>query len=298
MDRTNAILSAVLYYCNDDKSTFLALRSTCRTLYAASKQSHAHRIHMAEWHHGTRDTSLHFDVIEHEYTHKNDSYISVTTLCHTFFPEFDREQVLKNTPDSNERIRKWGSADPDEIIIEWERRRDAGTELHEAIEMWLRSDGRHPTTNSREFQAFLEFERDVLHARGWRAYRVEWRLYDEQLRIAGTIDALFYNDARGEFMLLDWKRTPKFWYSVPWWSQPTGHGPCADVPNSQIARYGLQLNIYAWLLRRRYGIAVDDRIALVRFHPQDQRAELHRLPRCPLLVNHILQWRRQEREDA
>lgn len=254
---------------------------------------HAACITRARAQYAQRDACLHFSRDNHAYhieaassSPTTNVATSVTTFLHEFFPPFDGEAALCATPDAAERVRKWGAADDAGILAEWDRRRRRGTALHEAIEFWLRTDGRPASLRheseephlfdealaSAEFTQFLRFEREVLRAGGWRAYRVEWRLFDADLLLAGTIDALFHRRIRAggdEWWLVDWKRTPRFYERAPKWSTAQrGWGVCAHLPNAQLVHYTLQQNLYRALLRRNYDVDAT-RMTLVRFHPDD-----------------------------
>src|SRR5690606_4942299 len=57
---------------------------------------------------------------------------------------------------------------------------------------------------------FVLWWRDF-RGRGWRPYRVEWRVFcllPGKRVLAGTVDAVFRNKESGKFALVDWKRTP------------------------------------------------------------------------------------------
>merc|ERR1712032_724863 len=94
-----------------------------------------------------------------------------------------------------------------QIVASWEHARDLGTELHRDIEIYLNASAKlekeflqrsigpaHKLENlesecdtsveRRDFLAFLKFASE----RGWRPYRTEWRIWDAELRVAGTID--------------------------------------------------------------------------------------------------------------
>ena len=61
--------------------------------------------------------------------------------------------------------------------------------------------------DSIEYEFFQNFVKDHPHL---EAYRTEWCVYDEDLKIAGSIDMVFKDTRNGEFYIYDWKRTKKY----------------------------------------------------------------------------------------
>ena len=320
LDFPDDLLLELLSWLANEPHTLVQVERTCRTLRAIVQRSltHGTRIAMAEARHRVRDRRLVFDAKPHTYSidascdNTAAKVKSVTQLCRAYFPEFDGDAVLAANPDAVTRKRKWGAVTDDEIKLEWARRRDQGTALHEAIEFHLRSDGRPTTTTSSllhasvnaemfrealrsvEYERFLHFERVFLRDGGWCAYRVEWRLFDAELALAGTIDALFYHRERREYMLLDWKRVRAFYRKpMPGAAQRFGRDECATTPHCNVGHYTLQLNVYAWLLAHCYGIDVGERMALVRFHGNNF-AEIEWVKCTAETVTRVLGRRRRE----
>jgi hypothetical protein len=58
--------------------------------------------------------------------------------------------------------------------------------------------------DSVELKQFLEFVND----HQLKPYRTEWRIFDEDLRLAGSIDTLFHDpDDESKLYVFDWKRS-------------------------------------------------------------------------------------------
>lgn len=110
---------------------------------------------------------------------------------------------------------------------------------------------------------------------GWKPYRAEWSIFIDGATvhesedgdfiehhdrfIAGQLDALFV-DENGRFHMVDWKfcgaeklhkNSGEFKGKVP-----MGLGPLSDVPDNSYGHYLAQQSIYAFILRKRYGIDV------------------------------------------
>lgn len=177
-----------------DKRAAARCRRVCRewnTLFAC-------RVH-------ERDRRLRFDEPSHTYFidgQRDRQLISVTTVLHSMFPHFDADKAILAMRNG----RKWGPANPyykmtdDEIKQAWETNRvqaaALGTRMHAHLEALF---------NARIAGAywFDEFGigEDLLRHDHLRAFladhewlepvRMEWGLWDRDLHVAGTIDALF-----------------------------------------------------------------------------------------------------------
>ena len=147
-----------------------------------------------------RDARIAFEPVEHKYTIDADpsaAYVSVTTWIHTHFREFDTDGIIQRMMASrNWKQSQYYGMTADAIKAAWDANRDAaaaaGTAMHSAIECHyngLNIDMEQ--ANSTEFGYFLQFYRD--HAAKVRPYRTEWTVFDESVRISGSIDMVFEN---------------------------------------------------------------------------------------------------------
>jgi hypothetical protein len=96
-------------------------------------------------------------------------------------------------------------------------------------------------------EQFAAFVNDHPH---WSIYRVEWQLFDEDEKLAGTPDAVFVDTLTNGYVLVDWKRVRDI------------------VGYNKMAIYSLQLNLYAEMLRRKYDVDVGDQMYLIVIHPE------------------------------
>ena len=103
--------------------------------------------------------------------------------------------------------------------------------------------------------------------------RVEWPIYIEEYKIAGTIDLLTL-DKLGKTIIFDWKRTHKLgdeYDNNSFYVQKT-NSYCEGVQidkfrldDCSFIKYSLQQNIYKYILENKYGIDIDN-CYLVVFH--------------------------------
>ena len=138
---------------------------------------------------------------------------SVSQLIDTFFPEFDSEYWSRMK--AKERLdflgKKYSKEQLDElqkkILNEWDIKREEaakkGTLLHEVIEKYYND------IDIKEFPPeFKFFEEFIKKYPSIKPYRTEWRVFDSEASIAGTID-MVYEKPSGELFIFDWKRSTK-----------------------------------------------------------------------------------------
>lgn len=165
---------------------------------------------------------------------------------------------------------------------EWESKgaiaSQAGTFVHKQIEDYLNGkqtpdllcdvsyNGEYVKVNktvdiSREWSYFKAFERNT----PFKPFRTEWRVYDADARIAGTLDFVCCCPD-GTYEIYDWKRSNKI--------DPTERNLWANglnglehLTDTSYSHYCLQQNLYRYMLQKNYGLKVS-RMNLVVLHPE------------------------------
>ena len=239
-----------------------------------------------------RDKNITLYEQEHKYVIGFDpqtSYISVTTLCHSYFKEFNADEVIQtmfNSKGWKEGHKYWGLTSS-EIKAKWETNRDnsatAGTNLHFEIECFMNNPllssnytnkelgdiymiinkNSHHTKPS-EWKQFINFIRDHPDL---KPYRTEWLIYDEDAKVAGSIDMVFEN-SDGTLSIYDWKRSKDI-SKVNNWNKFSTHTVICHLPDSKFWHYSLQLNTYKYILETKYGKKIRD-LFLVKLHPDNE----------------------------
>lgn len=231
------------------------------------------------------------------------TYTSVTTFIHQHFEGFNADAIIdKMTNGRNwkEGHKYWGMT-PDQIKAQWEELRDAastaGTAMHYAIECFHnRADLEYPYTyrdllqpalsdDSTEWQHFLEFVAD--HPR-FKPYRTEWTIFDDEAKLAGSID-MVYENPDGTLSIYDWKRAKEIMQSNGFNKFATSPDIC-HLPDTNYWHYALQLNLYKYILETHYGKVVKD-LWLVRLHPNAKRYEQYMMPLLETEVTDLIRTR-------
>jgi ATP-dependent exoDNAse (exonuclease V) beta subunit len=255
-----------------------------------------------------RDPNLVFDEPTHKYTILTDphsKYTSVTTWNHSHFPHFDADAVIRNMMSGknwNPDNKYWGLT-PKEIKAQWAQNgaavSGAGTNLHFDIECFMNQE-LPPNTDyihrnllenyetqtqthenqSDEWGFFLQY---VKANPRFKPYRTEWMIYDEELKLAGSID-MVYENPDGTLTIYDWKRAKEI-------TKRNNFGKTAitecvkHLPDTNYWHYSLQLNTYKAILEKQYGKKVTD-LYLVRLHPNNEQ-KTYELIQCADLSQEI-----------
>lgn len=215
-----------------------------------------------------RDEHIQFIEEGHLYIVDGDTtYTSVTTFIHGFFKPFDAKTVIQKMKKSQRWSTSpyYGKTD-EEIMDEWEQKRvnsaSSGTYMHQQIERFYNGEESDTEPIQKEWQLFNGFERDFART----PYRTEWYVYDEEAKLAGSIDMVFLDaDNDRDLIIVDWKRTSEL-KSKNFYQK--GLYPVNHLDDCNFSHYSLQLNTYKYILEKNYGKRVTQ-MFLVVLHPNN-----------------------------
>ena len=213
--------------------------------------------------HYERDERIQFSDSDHTYLiDKKNKAVSVTELIGKYFPKFDKEfwankESIKTGKSKSEILKGWEELG--------EKARNLGTELHEQIENYY---NKLEYNKSRELEKFFNFHSKHIENK-YKPYRTEWRVFDEDKKIAGTID-MVYEKENGELFIFDWKRSKKIINSDGSIEKnnpfENGLKGLSHLPSSDYVKYCLQQNIYKNILEKKYQKKVSSMNLLI-LHP-------------------------------
>ena len=253
-----------------------------------------------------RDALIEFDAGPHKYTCAGEGgYMSVTTWNHSHFPHFDADAIIAKMNLTHPKCKYYGQT-PEQIKAGWDKGRDEaaalGTAMHAAIETYYGGTPPQPPLEEGRTQLadagngntaselsdssagggaclrsvlpchFLNFVADHPLL---KCYRTEWMIFDEDVKIAGSIDFVSEN-ADSTLTIYDWKRCKEI-------KKTNSFGvfaltECiAHLPDTNYWHYALQLNTYKTILERKYGKKVKE-MFLVGLHPNLPTYQLMKVP--------------------
>ena len=249
-----------------------------------------------------RDAYIEFDEGPHIYTvHGKQGYTSVTTWNHSHFDHFDSEGILNNIM-KGKKIRedptyKYYGMTREQIKQMWDNNTleasSSGTKMHYDIECFYNEVD--VVNDSVEYAFFQKFVKDYPEL---KAYRTEWMIYDEELKLSGSIDMVF-ELPDGTLQIYDWKRSKGFNYGDEGWKTKYSHTECIQhLPDANFWHYSLQLNTYKTILERHYGKQISG-LYLVRLHP-DNPSKTYERVEVPFLdkeMTDLFEFRKKQVEE-
>lgn len=263
--------------------------------------------------HHEKDDYITFTESNHNYTicDGKTKFISTTTFIHTLFAQFDADKVITLMMSGKKWLTsKYYGMTREEIKREWSNKArqssSDGTDLHKHVELFMNqslnqtsspSDGyTHKEllemyedinkeqfteiSNTREWDYFLRF---VSNYPELKPYRTEWMIYDEECKIAGSIDMIYINQD-GTLSIYDWKRCLTI-DKTSGWNKYAIEECINHLPDTNFWHYSLQLNIYKNILEKNYGVEISQ-LFLVKLHP-DNKSGSFELIKLPFLKDEI-----------
>jgi CRISPR/Cas system-associated exonuclease Cas4 (RecB family) len=244
-----------------------------------------------------RDEFISFEEGPHIYTVMGErgTYTSVTTWNHSHFSAFDADKVIDGMMSSknwNNPTYKYYGMTREQIKAMWDEKRikssSLGTKTHYDIECYY--NGLEVQNDTLEFKYFLQFVKDFPDL---KAYRTEWMVYYEELKLSGSIDMVFENPD-GTIQIYDWKRCQEIVHENGF-GQYASTSCISHLPDTNFWHYALQLNTYKRILEDKYGKKVTN-LCLVRLHPDSAYKTYERIP-LPILdkeMDDLFEYRKQQ----
>jgi len=238
-------------------------------------------------------------------------YTSVTTWVHSHFPHFDADKVItkmmkgKNWNDKN---KYWGLL-PEQIKEMWNQNSNkvssSGTDMHYEIECFMNQPNlpmgythkelleyyeNTPTTiinDTTEWKFFLQYLKDTPDL---KPYRTEWTIFNEDLKIAGSVD-MIYENPDGTLSIYDWKRVKDI-KRMNSFNEYAITFEISHFHHTNFWHYAMQLNTYQAILEAKYNKKVKD-LYLVQIHPEheDNTYELIKLPNLQKSIQELFKER-------
>jgi len=219
------------------------------------------------------DKRINFYDPTHTYYIDGDStdVISSTTIIYKYFGKFDADKIVQKIVDSekwnNDSTYKYYQKTATDIKKEWEdsgkEASALGTKMHEKIEYFYNDNEIEVEEGEDEFEFFLNFYQDN---QDLEIFRTEWCVFIKELKIAGSIDAVFINED-GTLSIKDWKRSKAINFKA--FGDKCANYPLHHLPDTNYSQYSLQLNLYRRILEDYYGHKVKD-MELVVCHPNNK----------------------------
>ena len=222
-----------------------------------------------------RDSRIIFDEEPHIYYIDGQAYKrSVTSFIHNLFPSFDSDKVshLVHKKHFSNPNSEYFQKSANDIKLMWaqtgKEASSEGTKMHKAIEDHF--NGLDVCCDSIEFTYFKNWLKDFPEL---KPYRSEWEVFQEDHKIAGSIDMLFENED-STLTIYDWKRCKNIRLENQY---EYGLGNANRLQNCNFVHYSLQLNTYKYFLESKYNKTVRDMYLLI-LHPSNNNYKRFQVP--------------------
>ncbi len=209
---------------------------------------------------------------------------STSLLDDVIFPRFDAVKIIEKMRENVDRFEsgQYAGMTNVEISLKWAREGEEaanlGSAFHDRVELYYETGGDMWRTGeqTRELEIerakFASFESFRI-AREWTIWRVEMKITAEG--VGGMVDALFKN-SQGKFVVVDWKRSKKI-NKDGFRGERVPAGVMKGLANSNGAKYNMQISMYAYMLRLRYGFPIANEGYIVSIHPNYDSYEIFRV---------------------
>ena len=239
---------------------------------------------------------------EHIYLYKgNIEFVSVSKLISYFFRPFDSAYQSKLKAKARGIL-------PGQILEEWDekgaRSKEVGIFMHQQIEGYFKGKqfnknypfhykGKHIDMEEnisieKEYEQFITF---LNEHENFIPNNTECMIYDEELKVAGTIDML-YKNSDGTYDIYDWKRIHRYdnnsnFRIVDDWGNPIkesvyhkkGVNGLESIHDTIYWHYCLQQNMYRYILEKSYNIRIRNMyIVVLHADFENYHNELNQLP--------------------
>jgi hypothetical protein len=182
----------------------------------------------------------------------NLEFKSVTGVIGNYFEPFKKHDIanklVKTSP-------KYMGMDPSALIANWDAARDYGTKVHNEIELYLNEDVKPEAIES---FAAIEWLKKYDTNSDIKIYP-EVIVYSKELKIAGSIDILIYDQSTEYYEIIDWK-TSKSIDKSSFGGKMGTHPITSHLMDCKYVHYSIQLSFYRYLLEKYYGLKIQNQL--------------------------------------
>ncbi len=194
---------------------------------------------------------IYLEESNHTYTLKNDpdfEFTSCTTFVDLFFAPFDRIGIANRLTTSHP---DYIGTSPQELVAVWDKSAQEGTEVHLQIDNFIKN--KTIPTSSKALLA-VQWLRDKALVNN--PLFSETIIYSKEIKIAGTVDLLVYNQFNNTYDIYDWKTSKKIDQRA--YNYKCGiYNATKNIADCNYFHYVLQLSLYRYILEKYYNISVN-----------------------------------------
>lgn len=192
-----------------------------------------------------------FDPKWHSYVDSDGArYVSVSKVIKKFIQPFDAIAISEKCAAGTNP--KYAGRDPAEIRQEWkvegERGRNEGDNFHQFIEAVLCGKMEPGPISDRCGKLFIQGRKAVEKLlKRFTFLDCEMIVFSPDLKVAGTIDLLLYDQIKKEIVIADWKQSKEIRVEN---NYQCILSPLEHLQQTEMSQYTLQLSLYQFLLNK------------------------------------------------
>lgn len=233
------------------------------------------------------DGKLKFDSKRHRYYFNNKEMESVTKFISNFHKKFNQKLVAK-------RIALRDGKNENDIINGWNKNNSEsanfGTRVHSFAENYCQyMIGKSNRVYNPRIQKEKEYHNSIKQF--WDKHKeltpvdIERKIVVPNWMLAGTVD-LIARCNEGYFYVVDWK-TSKQINTMNNWGQKM-FPPLQHLDDCNFIHYSLQLNLYSYMLEKRYGLKIKGCYII---HLQASKFNEIEIPILRKEIEQMINWR-------
>jgi hypothetical protein len=223
------------------------------------------------------DKILEFDEPTHKYNVDDIELISVTTFFSKYCEKFNSDLIISSITKNKNSI--YFNRNKEDIEKEWKDTAILGTKMHLNIENFINglqindnkiNDNKINDNKINEDNDTIDIYKELIYFHNffknlkYKKLYPEFRVFDIDYKIAGTIDLLVENDTEN-YDIVDWKRSKNISYKS--WKKMKN--PLHNIPDTNFYKYSFQLNIYKFILERNYNIKIRNMYLIILYHTNE-----------------------------
>ena len=201
------------------------------------------------------DQTINLQEPGHKYILNKDpdfEFNSVTTVIGNYFEPFKKEEIANKLVTTSP---KYMGMSPIDLIANWDAARDYGTKVHNEIELFLNEDMKPEAIES---FAAIDWLKKYDKNPEIKIYP-EVIVYSKELKIAGSIDILIYDQSNNYYEIIDWK-TSKSIDKTSFGGKMGTHSITNHLMDCKFVHYSMQLSFYRYLLEKYYGLKIQNQL--------------------------------------
>jgi len=212
----------------------------------------------------------------------NVDFKSVTTFIGDFFEEFDAQRIANKLVNNN---MKYMHLTKEELLAQWKKAADYGTIVHAELEDFI-LEGKQ-AKEPKSIQGIEWLEKYKVKS-NFDIYS-EVVVYSKELKIAGTIDLLLFDNETGKYNIMDWK-TSKRINSKAFKNKKGNHEVTTNLDDCNFNHYALQLSLYRYILETYYDIEISEHMII---HLLENDCVAYHTPYMKNYILEMLEYRKE-----